>query len=132
MLLGISFSRAHSFQVLVEAKEIHDFEIDNLVIMRNHFHLRFQSLNDSKLPEIMNMDVERLPSGKMSVNSMILTLSMFAFNTLRFIGPDCNQSRSALALPELLPVKMDSERKRIRKVISDIICFSCKFVRHKR
>jgi len=73
-----------------------------------------------------DMDVERLPSGKMSVNSMLLTLSMFAFNTLRFIG------QSALSLPELLPVQTDVGRKRIRKVISDLICISCKFVRHGR
>jgi len=73
-----------------------------------------------------DMDVERLPSGKMTVNSLLLILSMFAFNTLRFIG------QSALALPELLPVKMETERKRLKKVISDLICIACKFVQHSR
>jgi len=73
-----------------------------------------------------DMDVERLPSGKMSVNALILILSMFAFNTLRFIG------QSALALPELLPIQTDVSRKRIRKVISDLILIGCKLVKHGR
>ncbi len=33
-----------------------------------------------------DMDVERLPSGSMKVNALILMISMLAFNTLRFIG----------------------------------------------
>jgi hypothetical protein len=39
------------------------------------------------------MDVEWLPSGSMKVNELVLTISMLAFNTLRYIG------QSALALP---------------------------------
>lgn len=73
-----------------------------------------------------DMGVERLPSGKMKVNALILTLAMFAFNTLRFIG------QHALALPGLLPMVLETRRKRIRKVIDDLILIGCKLVWHSR
>jgi hypothetical protein len=73
-----------------------------------------------------DMGVERLPSGKMKVNALILSLAMMAFNTLRFIG------QRALEETALLPVKANATRKRIRKVISDLICIGCKLVRHGR
>jgi hypothetical protein len=73
-----------------------------------------------------DMDVERLPSGKMAVNSLILKLAMLAYNALRRIG------QSALAQVKLLPYKTSVFRKRIRKVISDIMYTACKFVRHER
>ena len=62
-----------------------------------------------------DMHVERLPSGKRAVNSLILTVAMRAFNTLRFIG------QKALAAKGLLPVKTEVKRKRLRKVIDDLI-----------
>ncbi len=71
-------------------------------------------------------DVERLPSGKMSVNSLILQIAMIAFNSLRFLG------QTALSQPQLLPVKPNVKRKRLRKVISDIICIAYKIVSHGR
>jgi len=73
-----------------------------------------------------DMDVERLPSGKMSVNAMILKVAMIAFNTLRFIG------QKALEYKELLPVGLLIKRKRLRKVISDLIFVGCKYVRSGR
>lgn len=71
-----------------------------------------------------DMGVERLPSGKMAVNAIVLTVAMFAFNTLRFMG------QTALANQELLPVKPEGKRKRLRKVISDLMFIACKFVTH--
>lgn len=71
-----------------------------------------------------DMSVERFPSGKMSVNSLILHISMIVFNTLRFIG------QKALKFKELLPYKHRGKRKRLRKVIDDLIRVSCKIVRH--
>jgi putative transposase len=53
MLLGTPFSRELFLQVLVDAKERHDFEIDNFVIMGNHIHLLIRPLNGSALSEIM-------------------------------------------------------------------------------
>jgi hypothetical protein len=71
-----------------------------------------------------DMGVERFPSGKMAVNSLILHISMIAFNTLRFIG------QKALNFKKLLPYEHRGKRKRLRKVIDDLIRVSCKIVRH--
>jgi hypothetical protein len=73
-----------------------------------------------------DMNVERLPSGKRAVNSLILTVAMLAFNTLRLIG------QKALAAKGLMPVKTDAERKRLRKVIDDLIRIGCKLTNHGR
>lgn len=73
-----------------------------------------------------DMNVERLPSGKFRVNALILTLAMVAFNTLRIIG------QKALDKVALVPIKIEVKRKRLRKVISDIMNIGCKFVRHGR
>ena len=43
------------------------------------------------------MGIERLPSGKFAVNSVILHIAMIAFNALRFIG------QTALTFKEDLP-----------------------------
>ena len=71
-----------------------------------------------------DMDVERFPSGKMGVNSIILQIAMVAFNTLRLIG------QKALSFRSYLPYKHKGKRKRLRKVISDLIRVSCKVTRH--
>jgi hypothetical protein len=72
------------------------------------------------------MDVERLPSGSMKVSKLVLTISMVTFNTFRFIG------RHARAKPTFLPSEPVVARKRLRKVISDLILFGCKLVHHER
>ena len=71
-----------------------------------------------------DVNVERLPSGKFSVNEIILHTSMIAFNTLRFIG------QTALQNLELLPYCHKGKRKLLRKVIDDLIRISCKVVNH--
>ncbi len=73
-----------------------------------------------------DMGVERLPSGSMKVNALILMISMLAFNTLRFIG------QRSLSKPDLLPSKPDVACKRLRKVIADLIMVGCKLVAHGR
>jgi len=77
-----------------------------------------------------DLGVERLPSGKMGVNALVLTMAMLAFNTLRWIG------QSALNTGPLMPIKPDPDnpplRKRLRKVISDLIMIGCKLVHHGR
>jgi hypothetical protein len=73
-----------------------------------------------------DMNVERLPSGKFSVNAIILHTAMIAFNTLRLIG------QAALQFPHLLPYRHKGKRKRLRKVIDDLIRISCKVVFHAR
>jgi hypothetical protein len=73
-----------------------------------------------------DMDVERLPSRDFGVNKLILQLAMIAFNTLRFIG------QTALRHKDLLPVETNVKRKRLRKVISDLIYIACKYVQRSR
>jgi len=73
-----------------------------------------------------DMNVERLPSGKFAVNAILLKLAMLSFNILRFIG------QTSLASPDALPYKTDSKRKRLRKVIDDLIRVAVKIVRHAR
>jgi hypothetical protein len=77
-----------------------------------------------------DLGVERLLSGKMGVNALVLTMAMVAFNTLRWIG------QSALGTGSLMPIKIDPDnpslRKRLRKVISDLIMIGCKLVHHGR
>jgi hypothetical protein len=73
-----------------------------------------------------DMNVEQFPSGKMKVNHLILQIAMLAFNTLRLIG------QLSLSKKELLPYKTKVSRKRLRKVISDLIFIGCKIVTHAR
>ena len=71
-----------------------------------------------------DMDIERFPSGKFSVNNILLHIATIAFNTLRYIG------QTALKYKDDLPYKHTGKRKRLRKVISDLIMISCKLVFH--
>lgn len=73
-----------------------------------------------------DMNVERLPSGKFAVNAMLLQIAMIAFNILRFIG------QQALQLKSSLPYETDVFRKRLRKVIDDLIRVAVKIVTHSR
>jgi len=69
-----------------------------------------------------DMAIERLPSGKFAVNKILLAIAMNAFNALRFIG------QKSIEKEGLKNVK----RKRIGKVIRDIICVAGKFIKHGR
>ncbi len=62
-----------------------------------------------------DMGVERLPSGKFAVNAVILHIAMVAFNALRLIG------QTALLFKTDLPYEHNVTRKRLRKVIDDLI-----------
>jgi len=73
-----------------------------------------------------DMNVERLPSGKFAVNAMLLKLAMVAFNILRFIG------QTAISLKTDLPYKTLAKRKRLRKVIDDLIRVAVKVIQHAR
>jgi len=71
-----------------------------------------------------DMDLERLPSGKFSTNSLILLLGMFAYNALRLIG------QRSLGLPA--PYRKTVQRRRIRSVLQDIVYVACRVVYHAR
>jgi hypothetical protein len=69
-----------------------------------------------------DMDIERLPSGKFAVNKIILAIAMNAFNTLRFLGQKSIEPES----------KKHVKRKRLSKVIRDLICVAGKLVKSGR
>jgi hypothetical protein len=69
-----------------------------------------------------DMGIERLPSGKLDVNKILFAVAMNAYNTLRFLGQHAvvRESRNV------------HKRKRLGKVIRDVICVAGKLVRHAR
>jgi len=69
-----------------------------------------------------DMDVERLPSGKFSVNRIVLAVAMCAFNTLRLLGQKSIEKENGKYL----------KRKRVGKVIRELICVAGKLVKHGR
>ena len=73
-----------------------------------------------------DMNIERLPSRKFAVNGMILQVAMVAFNTLRFIG------QRSVEREEVLPVPPTGFRKRLRKVMDDLVRVAVKVVQHGR
>ena len=99
------------------------FETPEAIIALYHDHGTSEQFHSELKTD---MDVERLPSGSMKVNELVLAISMLAFNTLRFIG------QRALSKSELLPSPPAVARKRLRKVIFDLILIGCKLARHGR
>lgn len=71
-----------------------------------------------------DMDVERLPSGKLCVNKIILLCAMIAFNLLRSIGQEVIE-RAALA-----PQKINVMRWRMKTILQNIIYCAVRLVRH--
>ena len=69
-----------------------------------------------------DLGVERLPSGKFSVNKILLAIAMNAYNALRLLGQE-----------SIKPEKRKKhKRKRLGKVIRDIICIAGKIVKHAK
>jgi hypothetical protein len=93
------------------------------IIQRYHEHGTMEQFHSELKTD---MGVERFPSGKYSVNRILLSVAMCAFNILRFIG------QTMLVHRELLPEKTECLRKRIGKVILEIIHMACKVVHHSR
>jgi hypothetical protein len=67
-----------------------------------------------------DMGVERLPSGKLAVNKMLLAVAMNAYNALRLLGQRSIEKEKRKRL----------KRKRLGKVIRDLICVAGKVVKH--
>lgn len=99
------------------------FEEPEDVIRLYHSHATSE-LFHSELKS--DMGIERLPSGKFEVNALLLKIAMIAFNALRLIG------QTALTFKEELPYNTEVLRKRLRKVIDDLIRVGCKVVYHGR
>lgn len=70
-----------------------------------------------------DMDVERLPSGKLESNKLVLELTMMAYNILRIIGNESLKKRDD-------PLKKNVRRRRIRTVISNLMQFAGHLTEH--
>lgn len=71
-----------------------------------------------------DLDVERLPSGKLYANKIILLCAMVAFNLLRTLGQAVVE-RKALA-----PQRINVKRWRLKTVLQNIIYCAVRIVRH--
>jgi len=69
-----------------------------------------------------DMGVERLPSGKFAVNKIVLAVAMNAYNALKMLG------QKSIGKGNGKKVK----RRRLGKVIRDLICVAGKLVKHGR
>ena len=72
-----------------------------------------------------DMDLERLPSGKLKTNQLILQLGIVAYNVLRMMG------QFSVASP-LTPLRKKAERRRIRTVIQNLITCAARLIHHGR
>ena len=61
-----------------------------------------------------DLDLERLPSGKFASNTLILTLGMFTYNILKWIG-------LVGLMGEDSPVRHKAKRRRVRTVMQELI-----------
>ena len=67
-----------------------------------------------------DMGVERLPSGKLAVNKVVLAVAMNAYNALKMLGQKSIEKEGRKKL----------KRKRLGKIIRDLICVAGKLVKH--
>ena len=72
-----------------------------------------------------DLDLERLPSGKLQTNELVLLLGMVAYNLLRMIGQESLQEADA-------PIRKQVSRRRVRSVMQDFVYLACRLVRHAR
>ena len=80
-----------------------------------------------------DLDLERLPSGRFAVNSLVLTCGMVAYNILRLIGQMSLSENKKLPPDEKMPlVKQKIKRRRLRSVIQDMMYFASRLIKHAR
>lgn len=110
-------------EITVQTFWTHRYERAEEVIRLYHEHGTSEQFH-SELKSDLN--IERLPSGKFAVNALLLQVAMMAFNTLRYLG------QRSLEMEALLPYRTAAFRKRLRKVIDDLVRIAVKIVRHGR
>ncbi len=72
-----------------------------------------------------DLDLERLPSGKLATNNLVLQFALFAYNILRLMG-------QAMLGDPAVPLRRARQRRRIRTVIQDLIYLAARLVVHAR
>jgi len=68
-----------------------------------------------------DMDLERLPSGKFAVNSLVMSCAALAYNILRFIG-------QLGLLGDKTPVRHPAKRRRIKTVIQELMYLAARLI----
>jgi len=99
----------------LDAAEYDDERI--IALYRDHataeqFHSEFKT----------DLDIERLPSGKFATNDLIMTLSAYSYNILRWIG-------LIGLLGEQSPVRHPAKRRRIKTVIQELMYLAARLIR---
>jgi hypothetical protein len=72
-----------------------------------------------------DLDIERLPSGKLATNALVLAVSTLAYNLLRWIG------QNGLLSPDS-PKRNTAKRRRIKTVIQELMYLAVRVVRTAR
>lgn len=68
-----------------------------------------------------DLDIERLPSGKFATNDLIMTLSAYSYNILRWIG-------LIGLIGNISPVRHPAKRRRIKTVIQELMYLAARVV----
>jgi hypothetical protein len=79
-----------------------------------------------------DLNLERLPSGKMATNALILRLGMLAYNGLRLCGQELLRNDGDARPGESLPIRKKIQRRRLRSVMQDLMYLACRVVHHAR
>ena len=68
-----------------------------------------------------DLDIERLPSGKFATNDLIMTLSAYSYNILRWIG-------LIGLIGNISPVRHPAKRRRIKTVIQELMYLAARVI----
>jgi len=72
-----------------------------------------------------DLDLERLPSGKFASNTLILTLGLFTYNMLKWIGLEGLMNEDS-------PVRHPAKRRRVKTVMQELIVLAAHIVERGR
>lgn len=72
-----------------------------------------------------DLDLERLPSGKLATNNLVLQCALLAYNILRVMG------QATIGDPTI-PLRKARQRRRIRTVIQNLVYLAARLVVHAR
>lgn len=72
-----------------------------------------------------DLDLERLPSGKLATNNLVLQCALLAYNILRVMG------QGTIGDPTI-PLRKVRQRRRIRTVIQNLVYLAARLVVHAR
>jgi hypothetical protein len=124
----VSLVKARGGQLLIEPEIEFESYYTSLAISINeiialyHDHATSEQFHAEIKSEL---DIERMPSGKFSSNSIIFTLGCVAYNVLRMIGIE-------MANYPGTPLRKKAERRRIKTVMQNIMYMACKLIKHAR